>query len=69
MGLVPVHRLPHCGILSLVKILFVVHTFLPNVGGSEYYVYHMAKEMQCRGHDVTVLAHNLNTYYEGRLTK
>ena len=41
------------------KLLFVVHRFYPFIGGSEYYVYDMAKEMVARGHDVTVLAHTI----------
>jgi len=36
------------------KILFVVHRFYPYPGGSEIYVYNMAKEMVLRGYDVTV---------------
>lgn len=40
------------------RILFAVHAFVPNVGGSEYYVYNMAREMIKRGHHVEVYAHN-----------
>lgn len=36
------------------KILFVVHRFYPYPGGSEIYVYNMAKEMVLRGYEVTV---------------
>ena len=35
------------------KILVIVHQFLPKHGaGSEYYTYYLAKELQKRGHDV-----------------
>ena len=37
------------------KILFVVHQFLPkHVAGAELYTYHLAKRLQGRGHDVTI---------------
>jgi glycosyltransferase involved in cell wall biosynthesis len=39
------------------KLLFVVHRYIPYAGGSEYYVANMAEEMFKRGHDVTVLTH------------
>jgi glycosyltransferase involved in cell wall biosynthesis len=36
-----------------VKILVIVHQFLPkHAAGSEYYTYYLAKELQRRGHDV-----------------
>jgi glycosyltransferase involved in cell wall biosynthesis len=38
------------------KILFVVHRYIPYVGGSEIYVANMAEEMLSRGYDVTVLS-------------
>lgn len=39
------------------KILFVVHRYVPFPGGSEYYVRDMAEEMRRRNHEVQVLAH------------
>jgi glycosyltransferase involved in cell wall biosynthesis len=39
------------------RLLFVVHRYVPYPGGSEYYVRDMAEEMLKRKHDVTVLAH------------
>lgn len=39
------------------KILFVVHRYYPFPGGSEYYVRDMAIEMNRRGYQVHVLAH------------
>lgn len=39
------------------RLLFVVHRYVPYPGGSEYYVRDMAEEMLRRGHEVTVLAH------------
>lgn len=39
------------------KLLFVVHRYVPFEGGSEFYVRDMAEEMLHRGHDVTVLTH------------
>lgn len=47
------------------RILFAVHAFVPNVGGSEYYVYNMAQEMLKRGHHVEVFAHNFDNPLEG----
>src|SRR6185503_6482641 len=37
------------------KIMFVVHRYVPYEGGSEYFVRDMAEELLRRGHDVTVL--------------
>jgi glycosyltransferase involved in cell wall biosynthesis len=39
------------------RLLFVVHRYVPYPGGSEYYVRDMAEECHRRGHEVTVLAH------------
>lgn len=39
------------------RLLFVVHRYVPYPGGSEYYVRDMAEEMLRRGHEVTVLTH------------
>ena len=39
------------------RILFVVHRYVPFAGGSEYYVRDMAEKMLSRKHEVTVLAH------------
>lgn len=39
------------------RLLFVVHRYVPYPGGSEYYVRDMAEEMLKRKHDVTVLSH------------
>lgn len=39
------------------RILFVVHRYVPFSGGSEYYVRDMAEEMLSRKHYVAVLAH------------
>lgn len=39
------------------RVLFVVHRYVPYPGGSEYYVRDMAEECKRRGHYVTVLAH------------
>ncbi len=44
------------------KILQVIHQFLPrNVAGSEVYTNHLARELQRRGHDVTVLYAQIDT--------
>jgi glycosyltransferase involved in cell wall biosynthesis len=43
------------------KILFAVHRAAPFPGGSEYYVQDMAEEMTLRGHDVTILAHEIQS--------
>ena len=40
------------------RLLFVVHRYVPFPGGSEYYVRDMAEECQRRGHNVTVLAND-----------
>lgn len=42
---------------SKIRLLFVVHRYVPYPGGSEYYVRDMAEECLRRGYDVTVLAH------------
>lgn len=47
------------------KILFVIHNFLPRyIGGTELYTFYLAKELQKKGHEVKLFFRDYRSDYE-----